>query len=94
MINIGKNIKLICIQINNFHDHFPILGICLGFELLLIASIDGKYPLKNCAAQNLNLPLSLVPKMEEKSVLFKTMPNDIKKILLTEPVTSNHHGYV
>lgn len=66
----------------------------MGLELLLIASIDGKYPLKNCDAQKLNLPLTMIPEMEEKSILFKTMPKDIKKILLTEPVTSNHHGYV
>lgn len=32
--------------------------------------------------------------MEEKSVLFKTMPKDIRNILLTEAVTSNHHVYV
>jgi len=31
--------------------------------------------------------------MEEKSVLFKTMPNDVRNILLTEPVTANHHKY-
>jgi len=27
-------------------------------------------------------------------VLFKTMPKDIRNILLTEPVTANHHRYV
>lgn len=32
--------------------------------------------------------------MEEKSVLFKKMPKDIRNILLTEPVTANHHKYV
>lgn len=32
--------------------------------------------------------------MKEKSVLFRTMPRDIRNILLTEPVTSNHHKYV
>jgi len=40
-----------------------------------------------------NLPLNLIPTMEDKSVLFKTMPKDIRKILLTEPVTANHHKY-
>lgn len=29
--------------------------------------------------------------MDDKSMLFKTMPDDIRKILLTEPVTANHH---
>ncbi|XP_026815982.1 gamma-glutamyl hydrolase B-like [Rhopalosiphum maidis] len=78
-------------HINNINDHFPILGICLGFELLLMASINGKFPFSKCNAQNLNLPLTLVPEMEEKSVLFSNMPKDIRNILLTKPVTANHH---
>jgi len=41
----------------------------------------------------MNLPLNLIPTMEEKSVLFKTMPKDVRNILLTEPVTANHHMY-
>lgn len=81
-------------QINDVKDHFPIIGICLGFELLLMASIDGKFPFANCKAQNINLPLVLIPEMEKKSVLFKTMPSDIRNILLTEPVTANHHRYI
>lgn len=82
------------LQINKVNDHFPILGICLGFELLLMASIDGKFPFSQCDAENVNLPLTLIPSMEEKSVLFKTMPKDIRNILLTEPVTANHHRSV
>jgi len=81
-------------QVNKFNDHFPILGICLGFELLLMASIKGKFPFSKCNAQDMNLPLTLVPEMEEKSVLFKKMPKDIRNILLTKPVTANHHMYV
>lgn len=41
-----------------------------------------------------NLPLNLVPEMEEKSVLFRAMPRNIRNILLTESVTANYHGYV
>ncbi|NP_001192053.1 gamma-glutamyl hydrolase-like precursor [Acyrthosiphon pisum] len=78
-------------RVNDGGDHFPILGICLGFELLLIASIGGKNPLTCCNSNNVNLPLNLIPTMEEKSMLFKTMPKDIRNILLTEPVTANHH---
>jgi len=81
-------------QVNNVNDHFPIIGICLGFELLLMASIKGKFPFSKCEAQSLNLPLTLVPGMEEKSVLFRNMPKDIRNILLTKPVTANHHKYV
>lgn len=79
---------------NEIKDNFPILGICLGFELILMASINGKYPFANCHAQSINLPLKLLPKMEMRSVLFQKMPKDIRKILLTEPVTANHHGCV
>ncbi|XP_025407683.1 gamma-glutamyl hydrolase A-like [Sipha flava] len=79
-------------HMNNIHDHFPVLGVCLGFELLLMASINGKYPFVNCHAYNISLPLELIPNMEEKSVLFQNMPKDIRKILLTEPVTVNSHG--
>lgn len=79
---------------NNAKNHFPILGICLGFELLLLATNDQKYPLTTCDSQNVNLPLILIPEMEGQSVLFKTMPKDIRNTLLKEPVTSNHHRYV
>lgn len=89
-VNLIKNF----FQINSKKDHFPILGICLGFQLLPIASIYGKNPLTHCDSHNKNLPLQLLSKMEEKSVLFKNMPKDIRKILLTEPVTANHHRYV
>lgn len=66
----------------------------MGFELLSIVSIDGHYPLTKCNAKNINLNLNLIPEMEEKSILFKTMPKDIRNILVTEPVTANHHRYV
>lgn len=79
---------------NRVKDHFPVLGVCLGFELLLMASINGKYPFANCHAQSINLPLNLIPKMEGRSVLFQEMPKDIRRILLTESVTANHHGCV
>lgn len=59
-----------------------------------MASIDGRFPFKTCNANNINLPLKLIPHKKKKSVLFKTMPNDIQNILLTEPVTANHHRYV
>lgn len=62
--------------------------------MLLLATNDQKYPLTTCDAQNINLPLTLIPEMEKKSVLFKAMPKDIQNTLLTEPVTSNHHMYV
>ncbi|XP_022181745.1 gamma-glutamyl hydrolase A-like [Myzus persicae] len=80
-------------RINDDGDRFPILGICLGFELLLIASIGGKNPLARCNSNDVNLPLNLISTMEEKSVLFKTMPKDVRNILLTEPVTANHHNH-
>ena len=59
-----------------------------------MSSIKGKFPFSKCNAQDINLPLTLVPGMEEKSVLFRNMPKDIQKILLTKPVTANHHLYV
>lgn len=58
-----------------------------------MASINGKFPFKKCNAFNMNLPLKLLPGQEKKSVLFKTMPENIKNILLSEPVTANHHRY-
>lgn len=58
-----------------------------------MASIDGKFPFKQCNAFNINLPLKLIPRQKNTSVLFRKMPKDIETILLTEPVTANHHGY-
>lgn len=62
--------------------------------MLLLSSIHGKLPFKSCSANNLNLPLQILPEMEGKSKLFKTMPKDVRNILLTEPVTANYHMYV
>ncbi|XP_050544522.1 gamma-glutamyl hydrolase B-like [Daktulosphaira vitifoliae] len=80
-------------KINDMHDHFPIFGICLGFELLLLCSNHGKTPLVMCNCEGMNMPLELIPGMEKKSVLFKKMPYDIKNILLNKPVTANHHHF-
>jgi len=56
-----------------------------------MATIKGKNPLTNCDAKNMNLPLKLIPDMAKTSVLFGKMPEDVKKTLLEEPVTANHH---
>ncbi|XP_050421608.1 gamma-glutamyl hydrolase A-like [Adelges cooleyi] len=93
---IGRSVDMIfkvAKIINTAGDYFPILGICLGFELLLLSSNKGVSPLTKCRCNNLNTPLNLISDMEAKSVLFQTMPNDIKDILLSEPVTANHHGW-
>lgn len=59
-----------------------------------MVSISGKFPFTRCNARDINLPLELIPEMEKKSVLFSTMPKDIRNILVTEQVTANHHMYV
>ena len=45
-------------RMNEEGDHFPILGICLGFELLTYAAANGTEHRSDCNSQNQALPLN------------------------------------
>ncbi|XP_014287782.1 gamma-glutamyl hydrolase isoform X2 [Halyomorpha halys] len=79
-------------KINDEGVHFPILGICLGFELLLFLDNGKKEYRTNCELNNVPLPLEFVAGYES-SILFRNASESIINILKVEPVTVNQHRF-
>ncbi|RLU18954.1 hypothetical protein DMN91_009312 [Ooceraea biroi] len=88
----GAAIYRIAKTINKRGEHFPILGICLGFELLTYVAANRVEHRSNCSSQNQPLPLEFKPDFR-KSNLFKNAPWDVVEILQEENVTANYHRY-
>ncbi|XP_025152457.1 chitobiosyldiphosphodolichol beta-mannosyltransferase isoform X2 [Harpegnathos saltator] len=88
----GAAIYRIAKKINDEGEYFPILGICLGFELLTYVAANGIEHRTNCSSLNQPLPLEFKPNFN-KSNLFKHAPLDIVEILKLERVTANYHQF-
>ncbi|KAI4500092.1 hypothetical protein M0802_004962 [Mischocyttarus mexicanus] len=77
---------------NDAGKHFPILGICLGFELLTYVAA-GKVPHRTeCSSQSQALPLNFDINYVESN-LFKNASPEIIEILSTKKVTINFHHF-
>uniref|UniRef100_A0A224XK60 folate gamma-glutamyl hydrolase n=1 Tax=Panstrongylus lignarius TaxID=156445 RepID=A0A224XK60_9HEMI len=79
-------------EMNNGGIHFPILGICLGVELLLYLDNNKKEYRTNCHSKNIALPLEFLPNYK-CSKLFGSAPGDVLRILREEAVTLNQHRF-
>ncbi|KAL6425752.1 hypothetical protein ACFW04_009673 [Cataglyphis niger] len=79
-------------RINERGEHFPILGICLGFELLTYVAANGVEHRTSCSSKNQPLPLEFTRDFREAN-LFKQAPLEIVKILSEENVTANYHQF-
>lgn len=88
----GAAIYRIAKRINERGEHFPILGICLGFELLTYVAANGVEHRTSCSSKNQPLPLEFTRDFREAN-LFKQAPLDIVKILSEENVTANYHQF-
>lgn len=77
-------------QINQKGDYFPILGVCLGFELLLHLGNNKKELRARCQSENVGLPLDFLPGFRN-SRLYSKASIEVLSILASLPVTSNHH---
>lgn len=88
----GYTIYKIAKRMNKNEDYFPILGICLGFELLTYVVANRQPHRKHCKAQNLPLKLNFTSDYRE-SRMFSNISDNVAKILKTENVTSNQHRY-
>lgn len=71
---------------------FPIVGHCLGFELLTIITSNDFNILGPVDAENITLPLTFT-ELSSSSRMFGEAPAKIIDILGTEPVTMNNHFY-
>ncbi|XP_022196020.1 gamma-glutamyl hydrolase A isoform X1 [Nilaparvata lugens] len=79
-------------KVNDNGGHMPILGICLGFELLMHVANNNKELRTDCNATNTMLALRFKPDFQD-SKLFSDADPSILHILSTQPVTANFHKY-
>lgn len=77
---------------NENGDYFPILGICLGFELLTYVAANRAEHRIDCSSINQPLPLEFKPNFQH-SVMFGNAPTDVIEILRGANVTANYHQY-
>ncbi|KAH0951379.1 hypothetical protein HN011_007138 [Eciton burchellii] len=88
----GATIYRIAKTINEKGEHFPILGICLGFELLTYVAANRIEHRLNCSSQSQALSLEFKPDFRESN-LFKNAPCHVVEILQKENVTINFHQF-
>jgi gamma-glutamyl hydrolase len=71
---------------------FPLMGHCLGFELICSVAARTGAVLSPFDAENITLPLKFTGNASSSS-LFAQAPEQILDILTSEPVTMNNHMY-
>uniref|UniRef100_A0A7S4PN48 folate gamma-glutamyl hydrolase n=1 Tax=Paramoeba aestuarina TaxID=180227 RepID=A0A7S4PN48_9EUKA len=74
-------------------DIFPVVGHCLGFELLTIITSNNFNILGSVDAENITLPLDFVTDNLAESRMFGNAPDTIMNILANDPVTMNNHEF-
>jgi len=76
---------------NDNGDYFPIWGTCLGFQELLIVGANSTNVLDS-GFDSEDLTLALETTMAaNSSKLFKAMPENLRKIIVSQKVTYNNH---
>lgn len=90
--NAGNKIYQIAEEMNQNGTHFPILGICLGFELLAYVASNKRLNRMPCVSQSQALPLKF-EKNFRQSKLFTNASRQITNSLETKNVTINFHKF-
>nr|XP_031825645.1 gamma-glutamyl hydrolase-like [Nomia melanderi] len=88
----GKKIYKIAKRFNDNGNHFPILGVCLGFELLTYLTADGRDDRDNCNAERISLPLKFEDGYRDSN-MYRAITDDLVTILETKNVTANFHHF-
>jgi len=71
-------------------DYFPVVGHCMGFEILATITSQNFSILTNFDSENISMPLYLTSDASSSRWLGSA-PSDILDILTTQPVTLNNH---
>ncbi|XP_020901384.2 gamma-glutamyl hydrolase [Exaiptasia diaphana] len=71
---------------------FPVLGTCLGFELLNVITSDDKVVLSHVDAENLPTPLIFAEGFKE-SRMFSNAPEHLLKSIQDSSITMNNHHW-
>ncbi|XP_051167678.1 gamma-glutamyl hydrolase A-like isoform X2 [Leptopilina boulardi] len=88
----GEKIYKIAKSYNDNEDYFPILGTCLGFELLTYLAADRVEHRSNCSSNAQALPIKFTSNYNQ-SQMFKNAPKKVLQILQLENVTANFHNF-
>ncbi|KAI5755562.1 hypothetical protein M8J77_017973 [Diaphorina citri] len=86
----GRQILHLVDKINEGGVTFPVLGVCLGFELILQVSNNDTDFRKSCKVQQVNLNLKFLPGAKRSS-LFSQVPSKYIKKFYQKPLTHNNH---
>ncbi|XP_072157805.1 gamma-glutamyl hydrolase isoform X2 [Bemisia tabaci] len=82
----------LALKMNGNNVHFPVFGVCLGFELLLRFASDDENVRRSCKGgviHHVNMPLKFVSGFK-KSSLFKSLPKRTSRALQTNITINNH----
>ncbi|XP_034249200.1 gamma-glutamyl hydrolase-like isoform X2 [Thrips palmi] len=87
----GRQLYDLAKEANAAGAHFPVLGICLGMELLMVAAAGNDFR-DNCDSED-PLPLGFLPGAKSDSRLFARAPPGVVHTLEKQNVTVNHHHF-
>ncbi|KAF6208947.1 hypothetical protein GE061_014690 [Apolygus lucorum] len=81
------------LEVNRNGTHFPLYGVCLGLEVLAVASSNMSRDVLSTVNGVNNKPLNLnfLPNSMESN-LYSRMPRKLIELLKTKNITSNHHS--
>ncbi|XAR56445.1 Gamma-glutamyl hydrolase [Bertholletia excelsa] len=78
---------------NNAGDHFPVLAICLGFELLTMIISNDKKILESFKATDQASTLQFMEDVNIEGTVFQRFPPDLLKKLSTDCLAMQNHQY-
>ncbi|KAE9585128.1 putative gamma-glutamyl hydrolase [Lupinus albus] len=88
-----ERILKIALQRNDAGDHFPIYGICLGFELITMIISEDNNILEQYNARNQASTLQFVKNSNIEGSMFQSFPPDLVKKLSTECIVMQNHRF-
>ncbi|KAL7103752.1 hypothetical protein ACP275_08G198900 [Erythranthe tilingii] len=78
---------------NNAGNHFPLLAICLGFELLAMVVSENKNILEKFDVKNQASTLKFTKNVNLNGTLFQSFPPDLLEKLSTKCLAMQNHSY-
>ena len=89
---IAKRIFKKAIELNEAGIHFPVFGICRGFQAMPVLTEKSIQILKLFESKNISLPMHIEDDYKN-SKMFRNLPDDLKKVMETKDITANYHKY-
>ncbi|ELT93533.1 hypothetical protein CAPTEDRAFT_104938, partial [Capitella teleta] len=79
------------LEANDRGDYFPILGICLGFQLLTVLTLKENV-MVNCSEEDIARSLDFTWNYRQGKLL-QNLPAHLEEAMRSSPVTYNNHQY-